>query len=422
LQALQGFFPDIDEIVQTPAERAPVTVSVATGGSVSGIWRVVNSEEDGYVDLASRVAMPHAICGWLYTQCVLQNRVSTLVRLTTVSPTQLWINGERYLTYQELAERPTQVTFAASLNEGTNEILIRVDSIGSGDVPLMVGLQIPGAEGVVTLPTLLEPVARRQKLAAVMARAYLAQDVYGRGQHIILCWPAEMAAVDALTVRLQNPAGRIFGEANPMVQRGAKVDFGEASQFADGYYEILIQPQFEEYYVQDMRVQRRIPLQIRNGKWSLIYYGNHAERRLEALEDAALRAGNIYAEIAKSALGKWDALRHDVIELSLSQLSPYAPGFENSLMALLGWVARMGDLPDFPQEVTWALEESAPLLLSHLPDQAGILLTTCHLLAGQLYTQRSFADLNTGEWHQGRAEEHLLQWLRATAQLGLPEG
>jgi hypothetical protein len=49
-------------------------------------------------------------------------------------------------------------------------------------------------------------------------------------------------------------------------------------------------------------------------------------------------------------------------------------------------------------------------------------MLTCHLLAGQLYAQRSFADLNTGEWHQARAEERLLQWLQAAAQWGLPEG
>ena len=76
-----------------------------------------------------------------------------------------------------------------------------------------------------------------------------------------------------------------------MIQKGAKVDFGEAAQFPDGQYEVLLQPQFEEYYVQDMRVQRRIPLQIRNGKWSMVYYGSHAERRQEALEDAARRTG-----------------------------------------------------------------------------------------------------------------------------------
>ena len=68
--------------------------------------------------------------------------------------------------------------FEATLDEGSNEILIRVVNVGQGDVPMVVALQIPGAQGLVTLPTLLEPVTRRQKLAAVMGHAYLAQDVY----------------------------------------------------------------------------------------------------------------------------------------------------------------------------------------------------------------------------------------------------
>ena len=58
-------------------------------------------------------------------------------------------------------------------------------------------------------------------------------------------------------------------------------------------------------------------------------------------------------------------------------------GYERQLLALLGWVARMGDLPDFPQEVAWALEESAPLVLGPLETQSEIVLATCHLLAGQ---------------------------------------
>jgi hypothetical protein len=82
----------------------------------------------------------------------------------------------------------------------------------------------------------------------------------------------------------------------------------------------------------------------------------------------------------------------------------------------------MGDLPDFPQEVAWALEESAPLTLERLGEPNDIVLATCHLLAGQLYPERIFADLNAGSWHQQHGEERIIRWLRVTAQVGLPQG
>lgn len=420
--ALNNIFVDADEIIPLPAERATATVTVAEGVTLEGMWRLVNTLEDGCVDLAQHVGEASALCAWVYAQVVLPQRVSTPLVLTTASPTQIWINGTAVFSYDELPDAPERLSVNAPLDEGSNEILIRVANVGSGDVPMMVALQIPGAEGKVTLPTLLEPVTRRQKLAAVMEQAYLAQDVYGRKERIVLRWPNDMGMIDALTARLQTPSGKIYGEANPMVQKGAKVDFGEADQFPDGSYEVLLLPQFEEYYVQNMRAQRRIPLEIRNGTWSSRYYGSYAERRQEVLEDASRRTGSIYAEIAKSALGQWENLNHAVIEQAVGQVSPRTAGYDGTLLALLGWVARFGDLPDFPQEVAWALAESVPLVLDQLDAQSSPTLTTCHLLAGQLYAERTFADLNDGNWHRAQAEAHLLAWLRATAQTGLPAG
>jgi hypothetical protein len=420
--ALNALFVDSEEITQLPAERSTSEVTVAEGVTLQGMWRVVNTLEDALVDLAHTVGTPHMLCAWAYAQVVLEQAATTSLHLTVANPTQVWINGEAIFSYNELPEEPTQITFSTPLDAGTNEILIRTANVGVGHLPMTIGLRLAHARGSVKLPTLLEPVARRQKLASVMGLAYLVQDVYRREQRIVVRWPNDVPVVDALTLRLQTPSGRIYGEANVMVQKGARVDFGEALQFPEGALEVLIQPQFEEYYVQNMRVQRRIPLHVSNGKWSTLYYGSDAERRQEALEDAAKRTGNLYAEIAKSALGRWSALRHDLVEERLSQLSQRGDGYERSLLGLLGWVARMGDLPDFPQEITWALEERATLLLDYSDEPDHAMLVACDLLAGQLYAQRTFADLNTGEWHRQRAEVWLLAWLSSVAQTGFSQG
>jgi hypothetical protein len=424
---LNTIFADADELIPSPAERATSDVTVGDGVTLEGMWRVVNTLEDGFVDVAHHVTTPHSLCAWAYAQVALPARLETTLRLTTASPTQLWINGEAIFSFDELPDEPTQTEFLASLDAGTNEILIRVANVGVGQVAMMMGLQILGLEGeeeagAVKLPTLLEPVTRRQKLAAVMAQAYVTQPIYTGDQRVAVRWPNDLPMIDALTARLQLPAGRIYGEANPMIQKGAQVDFGKAAQFPDGDYEILLQPQFEEYYVHNMRVQRRIPVQIRNGKWSLLYYATYAERRVEALEDAARRVGSFTAELAKSARGKWDSLDQEVIEETLALIAQRAEDYEEALLLMLGWVARMGDLPDFPQDVAWALAERAPLVLERLDQESNPLWIAAHLLAGQLYPQRNFADLNTGDWHQAQAEAWFMRWLRASTRYGLPTG
>ncbi len=419
---LNSIFADADEVIPSPAERATSNVTVGDGVTLAGMWRVVNTLEDGYVDVAHYVDAPHSLCAWGYAQVVLPEQVDAKLRLTTASPAQLWINGNAVFAYDDVPDAPTHLDFGASLAAGTNEILIRVANVGSGNIAMLIGLHITGATGAVKLPTLLEPVTRRQKVATVMAQAFVPQSIFSGDQRVVLRWPTDMRMIDALTARLQLPSGRIYAEANPMVQKGVQVDFGKASQFPDGDYEILLQPQFEEYYVHNMRVQRRIPLQIRNGKWSTLYYSTHAERRLEVLENAARHAGSFTAELAKSALGRWDGLDPAVIEAALATVAGRAQGYDEVLLLMLGWVARMGDLPDFPQDVAWTLAERAPLVLERLDQEHSAAWITCHLLAGQLYPHRNFADLNPGEWHQAQAEPWLLAWLRAIAQTGLPEG
>jgi hypothetical protein len=431
-EIVQQYVAGVGEISQLPAERTTCLVpedTASVGGMggetkpVEAMWRVVNTLEDHSVDLAHSVQMPHFLCAWSYAQVILPSPVATIIKMVVASAVRVLINGEEVFVSDELPDRPTRVTFDATLAEGRNEILIRLANVGQGDLPLMVALQMVGvAEGMVALPTLLSPVARRQKLARGMEMAYLSQDVYALRQRIVLRWPLELSHMDALNVRMQTPAGRIYAEANPIIKSGAKVDLGEASRYPDGVYEVLLQPQFDEYYVQNLRVQRRIPLRVQNQKWSTLYYGTAEERRQEALTDAARRSGDLFGEIAKSALGKWESLRREVVDQALGLVAQRAVGSERLLLALLGWVARLGDQPDFPQDVGEALEENAPTVLDSVDIHKGIVLATCHLLAGQFYPQRSFADNQMGLSHQGGAEESVLGWLHATAQTGLPEG
>lgn len=410
-------------IVQPPAERATCMVDLRGGSPIETRWLAVQTGSDGLVDLASTYATPHYVCAWTYALLVAPSRSPATWVLTTCSPTEVWVNGARVHAHHDFCSTPVPVEFRALLCEGVNEVLIRTAHAGAGHLPMAVGLRLVGVDGVGgRLPTTLEPVARRQKLAAVMAEAYLPQAVYGRHQKIVLRWPTDMNKTDALTARLQTPAARIYAEAHPVVHKGSKVDFGEARQFPDGEYEVLLQPQFEEYYVQDLRVQRRLPLRIANAKWSSLYYGTPEARRHEALAETAKRKGLLEAEVAKAALGDWSMLRREVVDQALALIQKRGIGCERQLLQLLGMVARQRDLPDFPDDLGWAIEEASTQIAFESEPMVGILGAACQLLAGQLYADRTFADHHTGEWQRMQGEKAALAWLQQTTQSGMPEG
>ncbi len=422
-EAVRAMTPPDTSIVQPPAERAICSVGLRGSEPVEVRWQVVQTGADHWVDMASSHATAHFVCAWAYALVIAPRSTPCTWVLTTCTPSEVWINDAAAFRYDEFDAAPVQVEFTATLTEGVNEVLVRTTTVGAGDLPMGVGLRLRGAEATgVQLPTTLEPVARRQKLAAVMAEAELAQAVYGRDQKIVLRWPKDMNRIDALTARLQTPAARIYAEAHPMVQPGAKVDFGEARQYPDGDYEVLLQPQFEEYYVQDMRVQHRLPLRIANAKWSNLYYGAPEARRHEALTEAAKCKGQLYAEIAKAALGQWSNVRRDVVEQALALIQKRAVGCERDLLAVLGLSARFRDLPDFPDDLGWAIEECATQVAFATEPLPGILGAACQLLAGQLYADRSFADHHAGEWQRMHGEQAVRIWLHQLTQTGAPRG
>ena len=86
---LNTIFVDADEVIPTPAERGNREVTVGDGVTLQGMWCVVNTLEDGWVDGAQHVATPHSLCAWTYAQVVLPAPVTTTLRLTTAAVTEL---------------------------------------------------------------------------------------------------------------------------------------------------------------------------------------------------------------------------------------------------------------------------------------------------------------------------------------------
>ncbi|HXF61852.1 MAG TPA: hypothetical protein VNK95_09545 [Caldilineaceae bacterium] len=442
-QIARAMFRAESGITQPPAERASFELAVGDQAPQRLTWQVVRCAEDHFVDLSGFYHTCHYLCAWAYAQVVAPVTLQTELALTTNGPADVWLNGEHVHRHTHFHHQiPQTVRFTAKICEGTNEILVRFEGVAVRECPFAMALQIanagqagyPAGEAYrVALPTTLEPVARRQKLAELMEHAYLMRDVYHRDDKLEVRWPQDMKLVGDLTARLQTPAGRIYAEGQPLVRGGTVHSLGPVYNAPDGVYEVLLMPKPEEYYLHDMRVQHRLPLRISNNKYSQGYYGTFEQRRREALEDAARRNVNVYSEIAKMALGEWSKVKVEVIEQAIENINNRADCSDFYLVGLLGMLHRFGGDPSFPKEVEFVLADCA-LNFKYWMDEPGedamcywsenhqILFHACEVLAGQLYPDRMFSNVGeTGAWHRQKGERMALAWLRKRAAGGFRE-
>ena len=425
------------EITQPPAERASFGLPSGGGQSQKLMWEVVHCDDDRFVDVSRFYHTCHHLRTWAYCQLIAPAKGEVPFVLTTNGPADVWINGQhvhRHLHFHH--QIPHSVRFLADLDEGRNEIMVRFEAVAVRECPYVMALQVADpelAEAPVILPTTVEPVVRRQKLEEAMAHAYLEKAVYYRDEPLKLCWADDMTYRGKLTVRLQSPAGRIYAEGQPSVEAGTVTDLGAVYQVPSGEYQIVLMPLPEEYYVHDMRVQRRLSLRIANDRYAEQPAGTYDQRRREALENAAGRTVNVFSEIAKMELERWSEVKPEVVLQAIDGINQRADCSDFYLVGLLGMMARHMDDPGFPDVLRQPLEECV-LNFRYWMDEPGddamcfwsenhqILFHACAVLAGQLYPDRIFS--NTGElgsWHRAKGERMALSWLRKRGQGGFRE-
>ncbi|MEA3407156.1 MAG: hypothetical protein U9R48_03645 [Chloroflexota bacterium] len=170
-----------------------------------------------------------------------------------------------------------------------------------------------------------------------------------------------------------------------------------------------------------------------NNDYSDKPYDTFQERRVEALLRAARCEDNLYAEIAKMALGWWDRVDNDVIFETIESINEQQARSVVDLAGLLGMMYRFSDEPEFPDVLRQPIEDSI-LGFRYWEDEPGsdvmcytreslsILFHTCEILAAQLYPDSVFVNVEeTGEWHRRKGERLALDWLYARGRRGFEE-
>jgi hypothetical protein len=435
LRIARAYTRTIAEVLEQPAERGQF---VHQGQTLT--WQAVTCGDDHFVDLTCFYHTCHFLSAWAYTQVEVDEAHMAAFVLTTNGPADVWINNQHVLGHQHFSHQlPQRTPFSAWLTSGRNTILVRFGAVAIRECPYVMALQLvpdpkySGRATAIYLPTTIQSVARRQWLEALFQAAYLQRDVYHRDMELIIHWPTEMKLSGEITVRLQTPAGRIYAEAKPYVRGGETVNLGRVYAFPDGAYQVVLMPPLEEYYEHGLRLQHRLNLQIANQPHASTPVTHYAERRLEALDDAARRGVNVYSEIAKMALGRWAQLKLPLFEQAIARINQRADCSDFYLVGLLGMLHRYGADPHFPPALTTLVNECA-INFKYWMDESGhdamcywsenhqILFHACQVLAGQLFPETLFTNNGqTGRWHQARGEERALSWLRKRAAGGFRE-
>ena len=416
-------------------------------------WRVVRCLDDHFVDLSTFHHTPHYLQSWAY--CVLEvgGARDVTFALTTNGPADIWVNGEHCHRAERFQHQlPATVSFAARLKEGRNEIGICFEAVALRECPYVMALQVADDQGTdsaherrgdkafddckVFLPTSVRPESRRKTLESLFEQAYLERDLYSRHAKVTVRWPGDEPVTDDFALRLQRKGGRIYSEHHTKGESREEVVLGTAFQFPQDDYQIMLFPNPEHYYTNDLRVERMLDIHIvGNTEYSTERYGTYQGRRREALLGAARRGAedSVFSEIAAMELGMWDNLNEQVILDSIASINERADCSDFDLVGLLGMAGRYIEEEGFPQSLVEPLQ-SCFQNFRYWMDQPGadamcfwsenhqILFHTCEILAGQLLPDELFANAGlTGSEHRSKGEERALSWLRKRAAGGFRE-
>lgn len=441
LQISRDYYEEESGITEMPVERGPLSEGTFTVGDYEGAWSYIRCSDDHFVDLSAFYHTSHYLRAWAYAQVELPAAQDVELILTTNGPADVWLNDDHVHRQEHFHhQQPRGVSFDASFSRGRNTILVRFEEVAVRECPYAMALQIAGLssenseEAAVCLPTTIENVERRNKLERIFEAAYLDQSVYGREDQITVRWPERLEGLASIAIRLQTPSGRIYGEKRMTDEADDQAAMGYSYQVPEGPYRVVLMPDPEEYYEGNMRIRRELPLWcLDNNDYSDEFYDTFQERRVEALRRAARCEDNVYAEIAKMAIGWWSRVETDVIAEAIEGIDERRDCSDFDLIGLLGMMYRFGDDPEFPDELRRPLEECI-LNFKYWHDEPGddamcyttenhsILFHTCEILAGQLYPDRAFTNADkTGEWHRRKGERLALDWLHTRGAGGFEE-
>jgi hypothetical protein len=421
-----------------PVERGPLDEGRFTLGEYEDVWSYLRCREDHLVNHTTYQPAPHYLRSWAYAELVSDRAQRVTLELYVHGPADLWLNDAHIHHHQGFSETmPQRVPVEVSLEEGPNPLLVRFEQVGYRTSPHQMSVRLAkglrGPEGIhVRIPTTIHDVDYRNKLEAFFAHAYLKQDIFYEEEPIRVFWREEVEAQYRITVRLETPpqqgdtSGKIYGEATGFVSAGDEVALRVADEIPEGPYVVTLMPGPRAYYNDETRIRRRLPLwNLGNRFYARVPQGTYTERRRQALFLAAQQERNIYAEIAKLALGQWSHFSSETIQATIREVERNDAASLPVLVGLLGMLYRYGQASEFPHDLKRAIKacvrhiDYTHPVLNDLTESETILLETARILVGQYFSDRQIGGgEKRGAWYRQEGESNALRWMRTRGNQG----
>jgi len=431
-QIVHTFHDPMFDLHEPPLEWALFEI-----GGVRLEWRYVRCREDHLLDLSGFYPGVHYLRAWAYAEINTPVAGEFNLSLATHGPVDVWINRRHVCGQVNGSEELHDTSFKATFQEGRNELLVRFERVAIGPTPFAMALRLEGPplhNTLVQLPVAHSNVARRQKLERIYQEAYVEHALIHVGENLILRWDDHLEEEGKVDFWIQDEREHIKSVGMLDIRPAERVvTGGRVLALEEGAHAVALLPPAPVIERFDIRYKEFLPFYVLETPYSPTYYGDDTQRRREALEYAARREGNLYAEIARLALGRRGAIDQAVLGPALAQIEQcQADGILN-LIGILGLLYRYPDtftvFGELRQRVEAAVlnfryRHDEPRLdwLDHVTESQTLLVHTAELLAGQLYPTQRFSDTGQdGAWHRQNGERLVLAWLNERGSKGFAD-
>lgn len=444
---VQRHFEAGSGVAEPPVDLGPLgPVSTEQQGAT---WRYYRCRDDHFVDLTTAHSGWCYLRAWAYAQLHVPESLAVTLTLTAYGPADVWLNGQHLCRQAQLEHnRPRSVSILCTLEPSANELLVRFESAGIGEIPCMLAVRVEGlaaAEAQVRLPTNIETdlIEKRQSLEQLINQATLDQYVFGyldgdhyeRNEPIVVSFPASAEGEEKITFRLQSLAADIFQERTQVCQAGTRIELAKAFPLRNGPRHVALAPEIRDAYEKNMRFQRTDLFYVTRTAYAQTADPVSQPAGEAALDDAARRRNeSLYCEIAKMALGRWEQVDWKIVNRVIERTRQGHPGSEADLLGLLGILLRFRKKQRYLRGIRPNVEalaagyayaaddlglEQGPGGPACPPESRQILLDACEVLAGQLLPDRTFErSSHDGRWHQQHGEAESIAWLRLHGRYG----
>jgi hypothetical protein len=435
LAAAQQYYSAEIEFTDTPVDRAYFKV-----GDAELRWYYTRCNEDHLIDVSAAFPTWQYIRYWAYTQVQASNEQQVTFVLSALTPADVWLNGEHIYRLEAFAAgQPESVRFPVLLAQGENRLLVRLDQVAGGAVPCLAALQLVGfpspeaeQEIKVTVPTCAQQPYRHQMFERAFDFAYLEEVVNYRGAHFNIRWADDVDVRCRYAYQIQDAGGNFYVDGTWENDPAEALDIGHGYRLFERQFWVTLRATGREYFNQDLRYERRLPLYVLDNAYSASASGSIASRRKEALEDAAKR-NSLFAEIAKLELDNWEGFDPRVVEDVIARVNRRETYSDVDMVGLLGMMLRSMDELAFPEKLKqplqtcvlnfrYSLDEPGSDAMDFTSESHAILFYTAAILAGQLYARRKFySSGKTGRALRDKMEPLALAWLQQRASSGFQD-